>query len=223
MSGFLNWFIDFDETLASGAITWAFESAFPKLIREYHLPNDPARLQAAALVALERAAHDDAAALILHQLFETMGWPAALERTLFDDILTNYQPRLFDDATPFLERLKRLNRRVFVLSNNPLSLKLIALLEIEGYVSGIYTPTAHPGTRPKPHRSLWDVIVAADPLVTADNSALVGDDPWADGTFATTCGIACWLVDREARFDRLRGDTPYHWVRSLADIPLPER
>ena len=216
----LNWFIDFDDTLATGSMTWSLDEAFPKLIREFQLPLDEGVFHQAVTVAQEKTSRDASAEQVVHELFLTMGWPPDLERNLFRDILTNYQPALFEDALIFLERLRSLNKRVFVLSNNRLALRFVSQLQINGYVTGIYTPSQHPGTFPKPHRSLWDVIVAADSQVNAGNSAFVGDDPWTDGGFADNCGMACWIVDRKARFDHLRGVKAYGWVPSLLDIPL---
>ena len=201
-------------------MTWALEEAFPKLIREFQLPNDPVRLQQAITVAQERSSQDTSPAQVVHDLFATMGWPFALEQHLFKDVMTNYEPKLFDDALVFLKRLRDLNKRTFVLSNNPLSLKFVAQLQIEGYITGLYTPSLHAGTLPKPHRSLWDVIIASDSQVNAANSAFVGDDPWADGGFAENCGLNCWIVDRHDRFGHLRGVKPFTWVPSLLEIPL---
>ena len=218
-----NWLIDFDETLASGNITWAMETAFPKLIQQHRLAYDPARLHQAMLEGQEMSNRGEQSPTVLvHHLFAALEWPHELEQQLLDDVMNNYQPTLFADSLPFLTALKRLNKRVLVISNNPMSRKLITLLEIEGYIDAIYTPEKHPGALPKPHRSLWDVVLAADPGVTADNSAVVGDDPWSDGSFALNCGIPCWIVDRKGRFTHLQGETGYHWVAGLLDIPLED-
>jgi FMN phosphatase YigB (HAD superfamily) len=217
----LNWFIAFDVTLASGSVTWALESAFPKLIRENDLPVDEQRLHQALLVAQERSSRETDFGPLLDELFETMGWPLALKKRLVEDIFNSYQPELFDDTLPFLERLRAHNRRVFILSNNPLSLKFIKQLEIEGAIDGMYAPVLHPGARPKPHRDLWDII-SVDAGVQPSNSVMVGDDPWADGQFADNCGLPCWIVDRKARFSHLRAQHAYGWVRTLLEIPLAE-
>lgn len=222
MTAPLNWFIDFDETLATGSISWAFEWAFPKLIRKHRLPTDDALLAQAVLTAQERSSANYAPQVILHELFETMGWDPSLEAELFNDILTNYRPQLFDDALPFLTRLKALNRRVFVVSNNRLSLKFVKLLEIEEHITAIYTPEKYPGAQPKPHRSLWDCVLATETDVDERNSVVVGDDPWSDGAFADSCGLPCWIVDRAGRFSALYSQRPYRWVRSLQDIPLSD-
>lgn len=220
MTSPLNWFLDFDDTLATGSMTWSLEQAFPRLIHDYQLAHDPVRFMEAVEIAQEKTSRDISAEQVVHDLFLTMGWPTALERTLFRDVLSNYQPALFEDALSFLERLRALNKRAFVLSNNQLAFGFVSQLQIEGYVTGVYTPNRHPGTFPKPHRSLWDVIVAADAQVGADNSAFVGDDPWTDGGFAENCGLPCWIVDRQARFGHLHDVKPYGWVSTLLDIPL---
>jgi len=219
----LNWVIDFNETLASGNISWALENAFPRLIQQHQLPYDAARLHQAMLAGQEQSKREKLSPnALVHTLFEAMGWPEALEQPLLDDVVTNARPKLFDDTLPFLTRLKSLGKRILVVSNNPTSRQYVAHLNLEGYVDGIYTPADLPGTLPKPHRSLWDAVMTADAQVTPENSAIIGDDPWSDGSFATHCGITCWIVDRRGRFQHLREDKRYHWVEGLLDIPLED-
>lgn len=220
MPGPLNWLIDFDETLATSSLSWAEEFAFPRLIEQFELPNDESRLQQAMLLAQEQSRQDRDPFAIVRELFDTMAWPHHLEQILFDDVLANYQPQLFDDALPFLQHLKAANKRVFVISNNRRSRQLARLLQIEHYIDGIYTPHHYPDAQRKPHRSLWDIVCAAVPEVDVANSVHVGDDPWSDGRFAANCGIPCWLVDRKARFAERHEQGDYRWVRSLLDIPI---
>ena len=49
------WLLDFDETLASGNITYALQYAFPKFIRDHNLKPDPERLKRITLELQERA------------------------------------------------------------------------------------------------------------------------------------------------------------------------
>ena len=216
-----HWFIDFDETLATSGITWGLKYAFPRLIKEYHLPFDAARFNQAVLrvQAQDSQAGGDPRPL-LDMLFEAMQWPKALAPALLDDIYHNYQPELFEDAIPFLEQLQARGDAVYVVSNNPISPQNVEALKLKRYVSLIVTPKLYPGSQPKPHRSLWDAIRRTQPEIEAENSAMVGDDPWTDGVFAETCGMACWIVDRMDRFQNLDETASYRRVRSLSDIPI---
>jgi len=219
----LNWLIDFNETLASGNLSWALEVAFPKLIQQHRLPYDAARLHQAMLAGQEQAKRQrQPPAALVHSLFEAMGWPPELEQPLLDDVLANARPRLYDDTLPFLTRLKSLGKRVLVVSNNPMSRQFVTQLQLEAYVDAIYTPDTLPGALPKPSRSLWDAVLAADERVTPENVAVIGDDPWSDGSFAANCGIPCWIIDRRGRFKHLREDRRYHWVEGLLDIALED-
>lgn len=216
------WLIDFDETLASGSITWAFQSAFPKFIQAHHLRMDNERLARVMLVMQERTSQsaDYDPAELVEELFEQMEWPAELAQPLLQDLFENYQPALFDDALPFLQRLREKQQRIFVLSNNPRTPRHIRLIEIDQLVERVLTPDTCPDTFPKPHRSLWDFIVANEVDIDPANTVVVGDDPWSDGSFAEACGLDCWLVDRLSRFSALYSARPYQWVRSLDEISV---
>jgi FMN phosphatase YigB (HAD superfamily) len=217
----LNWLIDFNETLASGNLSWALENAFPRLIREHGLTFDAERLHQAMLAGQEQSKRERSSPrALVHTLFETMGWPEALEQPLLDDVLANARPTLYEDTLPFLTRLKSLGKRILVVSNNPASRQNVTALGLEALIDGIYTPADRPGVQPKPHRSLWEAVLAADPLVTPENAAIIGDDPWSDGAFAANCGIPCWIVDRRGRFHHLRQDQRFHWVEALSEIPV---
>lgn len=214
-----NWLLDFDDTLASGSTTWGWKHALPKLVREHQLPFDRERFQRAAQAAQARVADSAELEPAIEQLFQTMGWPAALQKALIEDVLTSYEPELFADAVPFLDRLRAARHTVYIVSNNPRSVALAQRLGIAPYIARFFTPDAHADGLAKPDPRLWAHIAAAAG-VTAQNSAVVGDDPWTDGAFAEQCGLACWLVDRDERFGALDEGSGRRRVASLAEIPV---
>lgn len=216
-----NWFLDFDDTLASGSTTWGWKHALPKLVRDHQLPFDRERFQRAAQAAQARVADSAALEPAIEQFFQTMGWPAALQKALIEDVLTAYEPELFADAVPFLDRLRAARHTIYIVSNNPRSVALAQRLGVAPYIARFFTPDAHADGLAKPDPRLWAHIVAAADGVTAQNSAVVGDDPWTDGAFAEQCDLACWLVDRDERFGALYGDSGRRRrVASLAEIPV---
>jgi FMN phosphatase YigB (HAD superfamily) len=215
-----NWMLDFDETLATGGITWGLKYAFPRLINEHNLPYDVEKFEQAVLVAQEQGSREYDPTRILSELFSTMGWPHELEAPLLTSILTNYQPELFDDVIPFLERLLQYGQNVYVLSNNPRSPKYVELLQLSDYISHVFTPSMFQASQSKPHRSLWDEIVRIHPEIENYETVLVGDDPWSDGVFAENCGLFCWIVDRMDRFRSMHYMKTYSWVRSLSEIAM---
>ena len=212
------WIIDFDETLATGSLTWAQEAAFPKLIRQYGLECDSIRLDQALMVAQEESSRDHDPRRILDELFAAMKWPPELADVLLKDILTNYQPRLYDDSLALLARLKQAGRTIVIVSNNPMSAKYATELGIAHLVDRVITSRTYPGARPKPHRDIWDALMIEYPELKTQQAAIVGDDPWADGEFARNCGIQCYLVDRAGRFHQQYGQFSSTWVRSLDEI-----
>lgn len=214
----LYWLLDFDDTLASGPVTWGLVHAFPKLIRDNGLTVDEHVFGQAILRAQERSNVEFDPRPILHDLFVELGWPASLEDRLFSDVVQNYRPELFPDVLPFLDRLRAEERKVYVVSNNPRSVQLIGLLGLQQAVAGVFTPKLCPGTQPKPHRSLWDYLCALFDDLTPDNAVIVGDDPWSDGAFSDNAGIPCWIVDRGNRYASLTAMKPYRWAASLLAI-----
>lgn len=217
-----NWILDFNGTLATSGITWGLRHAFPRLIQEHQLPYDATRFEQAALVAQERGSQETDPRPLLHDLFETMGWPHELEAPLLKDIMTNYQPELFEDALPFLERLRQHGHTICIVSNNPISTDNIQRLDLAHYINHIVTPNSYPGSQPKPHRDLWDQMLNEYPQMQQQPSVVVGDDPWTDGLFAENCNLPCWIIDRMNRFTALHTQKPYQWVQSLLDIPLTD-
>lgn len=220
MPGVKTWLLDFDETLASSGITWAFKDAIPKFAREHQMTYEEKHLASAMLVMQERASQTYDVDSLLHEFFELMNWTHDAQRQLLDDLWSNYRPTLFDDAKPFLERLKYSQQRVFVVSNNQRTPEQLKILGIDAYVQGVFTPDSCPNTQPKPHPSLWEYIAAQEADIDPPSTVVVGDDPWSDGKFADACKLTCWIIDRMNRFTDMRSQTPYFWVHSLSDIPV---
>jgi FMN phosphatase YigB (HAD superfamily) len=214
------WIVDFDETLASGNLTWALEHAFPKFVSEHQLVYDPQRLKEVMLTLQEAASNQPDPEPLMAQLFEAMQWDSSLQAPLLNDIFSNYQPSLFEDALPFLERVRQRGDHVLVVSNNPRTPDQIRFLGLESYIDGVFTPKLCPGTRPKPDRSLWDYILAQEAQINPQTTIVVGDDPWSEGLFAEACSLDCWIVDRMDRFSSLSTKPTYKLVRSLRDISL---
>ncbi len=220
MASIQTWLVDFDETLAAGSLTWAFQEAFPKFVREHHLSYDTQRLKEVMRDLQQRANQEADPAPLLQHLFEAMQWPHHLQNQLFDDLLSNYPPTLFDDAIPFLTRLREKGHRVYIVSNNRRSPQYVPLLGLEEYILQIVTPHTCPGTQPKPHQSLWRYIADQDTAIDPQQTFVVGNDPWSDGAFAEACGLPCWIVDRMNQFSDMHDQKSYSWVQSLLEIPL---
>lgn len=214
------WIIDFDETLASGNITWALQSVFPSFIARHQLPVDRERLASKILELQEVASRNPNPVPLLAALFETMGWPSELQSQLLEELFAHDKPELFDDALLFLERLRSAGHRVLIVSNNPRTLNQVPLLGLESQIDGVFTPHNTPGTLPKPDRSMWDYIIRQNLDIDPENTIVVGDDPWSEGSFAATCGLHCWIVDRMDRFSKLSDTPTYLRVRSLLEIPV---
>lgn len=211
------WFLDFDDTLASGATTWGLKHALPRLIETHHLPYEAAELHAATLEAQERANQVIDPRPVLGDLFDRLGWPQRLQAEFLRDVQTGYQPEVFPDALPFLQQAQARGEAVYIISNNPNAPDIAARLGLTPYIQEIYTPRAYPGARPKPHPGLWYYVLAHNPAVDPLRAVMVGDDPWSDGAFASACGLPYWIVDRDERFGTL---AELRRVKSLAEIPL---
>jgi FMN phosphatase YigB (HAD superfamily) len=207
--GMTQWFLDLDETLVVGPVSYALETALPTMIRDNNLSLDQARLNAALLWGQEQVASGMGDMEILKVLFDEMGWPHHLKPQLASDVFDHYTPALFNDTLPFLERVGS----IYVLSNNNHAPEIAAQLGITSYIAEFFTPKRCGVSSGKPHRDLWDFVRGSQ---NVEGALLVGDDPWADGMFANTCGIDCILVDRLDRFAHL---SQYRRVRSLGAIP----
>lgn len=215
-----SWFFDFDDTLATAQLTWALNTALPKLIQTYALPADPERLARAVLAAQQRWSVNDHFQGVLSGLFEDMGWSDELQGVFAKDLRSSYQPVLFDDALELLRALNQKGHLVYVISNNLIAPSNARDLGLAAHVREIFTPHMFPGAKRKPHPSLWQAILNRYPVLHTTTPIFVGDDPWTDGAFAEACGMMCWLVDRPGRMASLYQTTPYRWVRSLREIPI---
>ena len=213
------WLVDFDETLAVGTLTWVLKYTFPKFIIDHQLAYDETRLEKVMVTLQERSRQNPDSALLLTSLFEMMEWPQSLQAEFMADIGSNYRPSLFDDTLPFLQHMKAGKRRVYVVSNNKHTPLNMQMLQLDEYVTGVFTPKTSPGTQPKPHASLWEFITTQNVDIDPHTTGVIGDDPWTDGAFAENCGLPCWIVDRTKRLSELYSQKPYNWVQSLLDIP----
>ena len=214
------WFIDFDDTLAVGPITFAFEHVIPNLIKQHALPHDEALFSDACLEAQRQGNANVDPQLILNELFGKLGWPHELKNQFLNDIFTGYVPTLFEDAKSFLEQLQADSQKVYILSNNNQATALAGMLGITPYFAAILTPDSCGKIQGKPDRAMWDYATAQYSIGTGEPIHMVGDDPWSDGTFAETCQMDCWMLDRMNRYSPLYSQKNYHWVRSLKEIPI---
>lgn len=218
MNTIINWFIDFDDTLASGPTTWGLEYALPRLIHEHSLPLDQSRYDAAVLTAQERVNRETDLKPILNDLFDSQNWPRELQVSLLTDMQHNYRASLFPDSVEFLQFLRLQRKRVFVLSNNPTAPDLAKALGLDEFVDGYFTPKLCPGCLPKPDSSMWSFITNLNATVTATNSVIIGDDPWSDALFAQRCGLPYWIIDRKSRFSHIADLQKERLVTSLLEL-----
>jgi FMN phosphatase YigB (HAD superfamily) len=210
------WFVDFDDTLVVGPVTWAFEHAFPTLIRKHQLPYDAQKFEQAVLWGQEKSADDGNELMVLMRVFEMMGWSNNHIDELRHMVFNEYIPTVFDDTPAFLERVK--SDPVYILSNNNHAPEIAAQLGIHDRFQAIFTPRICGDVGKKPQRDMWDYIVSQG--ISVDDAVMIGDDPWSEGTFSTRCGIQCCIVDRMKRFTSFYNQFPYKWVQSIAEIQV---
>jgi FMN phosphatase YigB (HAD superfamily) len=214
------WILDFDDTLAVGPNTWAFEKVLPQLIHERNLPYDKPLYDSVMLQAQEKANNlelDDAE--VFNFVFDSLGWSHDLRSELEQKVYQEYQPSLFPDTQPFLEKLKAAEHTLYIISNNNHALALAKMLGIADYFAGIYTPKTCK-VLPKPKRDMWDFVTQQVEIDSAQTVYMVGDDPWADGAFAQACGHQCWILDRLGRYGSLHEKFPFQWATSFEGINI---
>ena len=214
----MQWFIDFDDTLAVGPITWAFEHVIPQMIEKNHLTYDEAVYNEAVLTAQRQGNDNVDEKTVIDDFFTTIGWPHHLKDQFLRDIYEGYTPTLFDDSTAFMDRLTADRHKIFIISNNNHAPFLAQQLGIEHYFTAIFTPKACGGVRGKPQRDMWDFVMAQSVVDSSAPVVIVGDDPWSDGDFAQNCNTPCWILDRMSRFSSLHTSKPFRWAKSLNDI-----
>jgi FMN phosphatase YigB (HAD superfamily) len=217
-----HWIIDFDDTLGKSWDTWAMTVGFPRFIETHKLETDAEKLNQAIMEAqaVSASSHNADALYLLQGLFKTMGWSQQLASQFLQEVHANFQLDLFDDALPFLERLREQQKTVYIVSNNPLSTERVKQFGLLSYVEAVLTPDKLPGAPRKPDIAVWDALKTLYSDLSEKSTVVVGDDPWSEGTFADACGLPCWIVDRNRRYRQLYSTKPYQWVYSLKDIKL---
>lgn len=201
-------------------MTWILEYGIPKLIHENQLPYDQDVFFQAIDAAQREAVHNFDSMTILRRLFDVLGWSnPGYYYSLLQDMQENYYPVLFDDTLVFLEYLYVLRHDVYIISNALTTPRLVNEMGLSPYIREVFTPGKTGGTRRKPHRDIWDYILANYPTVTPETSRMVGNNPWTDGAFAESCGLSFWLLDRVYRFTN-SDEQQHRRVSSLIDIPV---
>jgi FMN phosphatase YigB (HAD superfamily) len=208
----MQWFVDFDDTLTIAPTTWAIQTLLPRLIRQHQLPYTDESLYDALLRSQEEAALALSPYPMIESLFTLMGWSQKLKDTLVEEMRERYVPELFDDARPFLQRMKAAGEPIYIVANNNQAPPIAQALGIDVYVDDMFTPHSCGLLRGKPRSEMWDFICER---VDIENAIIVGDDPWCDGAFADACDIPCVLVDR---WDRFAHFTQYYRCISLNEI-----
>lgn len=209
------WVLDFDDTLALGPNTWAFETALPELVEKHHLPFDRDIFESVMLSAQEKANLSDDEDAVVQYMFDSLKWDIALKDELISRVYNDYQPTLFEDTLPFLNQLKAQNDTILIVSNNAYAPYLMEQLGIASYAQSIFTPKSTQKRR-KPYHEMWSDVLA----ITGDDPVyVVGDDPWSDGLFAEGNPQAqAWIIDRLQRYPSLHNQMSYRFVTSLLDI-----
>lgn len=203
--------LDFDDTLALGPNTWAFETVLPELIKEHKLPYEQTLFDEVMLKAQEESNTTGDEAAILDYVFGTLGWPANLKQDLVHRVFNEYQPALFPDTLPFLERKK--GETLLMVSNNNYAPQVAQALGIADYFRAIITPKSS-GKRAKPQPDMWEAVKE---IVGNDSVTMIGDDPWSDGLFSQGHeGASCYILDRLNRYKSLQ--LPYQFVANLDAI-----
>lgn len=211
----MHWLLDFDDTLVLGPNTWAFQEVLPDLIRSNNLKYDQALFDEVTLKAQQQANEDVSEEELLNYVFNTLQWPDELKSELIHRVYNGYQPHLFEDAIPFLDYVRERGDKVYLVTNNNYAPQIAEGLGLTDYFVGMITPKQSEA-RAKPHRDMWDALQAKYEL--EGDIVMVGDDPWADGTFAQTIGIPCWIIDRLVRYSSLHDELSYQWAKTFDDI-----
>ncbi len=215
------WLIDFDDTLAVGPFTWAFEHVIPRMIAKHNLPYDEALFNQAALDTQRQGGDNGEESGSIDGFLDEVGWDRSLKGELVEAIFHGYKPVLLPDAVAFLQRVKDASQTLFLFSNNNRAPLVTRYLGIDGYFSAMLTPALCGNLPGKPARDLFDHAIRAYAISSGEPVQVVGDDPWCDGAFADACNLDCWLVDRLKRYESLHAQHAYHWVSSLIEVNPP--
>ncbi len=211
----MNWFLDFDDTLALGPLTWAIQTVLPDLIQKNALSYDAAKLDSLVLDTQRDSVQGAKDTDMLDTVFQAMGWPDSLKANLLEKVFDQYTPTLFSDTLPFLQRMSAAGQALYILSNNNHAPQIAKGLGIAQYLTDIFTPKTFALERGKPHPEIWTCI---SKNCDVGNAILVGDDPWSDGAFSDACGIRCYIVDRLNRLEMI--SSVYKRVQSLDEITV---
>ena len=213
--------LDFDDTLAVGPNTWAFDVVLPQLIQERNLPYEKNLFDKVMLQAQEKGSNldlDDAE--VFNFVFESLNWTHDLRSELEQRVYREYQPALYPDTKPFLDKLKSDGHTLFVISNNNHAPALAQMFGIVEYFAGIYSPKLCENALPKPKRDMWDYVARQVTIDAKQDVWMIGDDPWADGAFAQACGHKCWILDRLGRYESLHEQFPFQWAANFEGVTV---
>src|SRR5262249_4943117 len=134
----MNWFLDFDDTLALGPITWAIQTVLPDLIQRNALAYDAAKLDKLVLDTqrdnVQRAKDTE----MLDTVFQEMGWPDSLKANLLEKVFDQYTPVLFSDTLPFLQHMTANGQALYILSNNNHAPQIAEALAINQFFAAIF-------------------------------------------------------------------------------------
>ena len=213
-----NWYLDFDDTLAVGPITWALQHVFPEMIESNSLPYDEASYTRVMLKAQRLSNEGVDEARILDEMFSRLGWPDHLKLELGQSVYTGYELALFEDTIPFLDYLREQEHTLFIISNNNKAVEHAETLDIAHYFTDILIPERCGAVPGKPDSGMWTHLLTCYPDLEGEGGHFVGDDPWSDGLFAEVCQLQCWIVDRMQRYQTLYTEKPYRWVTSLREL-----
>ena len=114
----MHWIIDFDDTLAIGPNTWAFEVVLPELIKKYELPYQKERFDAVMVEAQKRSAKEADESKLLAYIFSELQWRNDIGDELIDRVFNDYTPDLFPDSLDFLKHLHETSEKLYLVSNN---------------------------------------------------------------------------------------------------------
>jgi len=213
------WFLDCDETLVQSSYSWGMKVAFPNLMERHQLQFDRVKIEHAMNVVLQQTSDKSDILTITTAFFKELDWSNDWVNELLDDFRTNFKPSLFDDTIPFLEKLKKQNEVVSVISNNVHATNILKEVSIDAYMDYVITPSIC-GCEPKPHISLWNYVKKVIPNIDIQNCIMIGNDKKIDGLFADRCGIHCCIIDRNRNSNTHPQDNKYQWVSSLLEISV---
>ncbi|MBK8022534.1 MAG: hypothetical protein IPK19_14165 [Chloroflexi bacterium] len=220
MARYDNWILDFDDTLAIGPITWAIDVLLPEYLLANGLSVDVRTQNRALQRAQQAAAQDYNLTELIDSFVNDLGLPDAmsLKVGMRQKVEASIDYALFDDTIPFLKRLAANRCTVMIISNNNRAPALATLLDIAQYTQRMLTPNICFNCKRKPDRSMFDYAQRLEPRLRADNTVVIGDDPWSEADFATACDLPCVIVDRRNRYQDVSLPPNVRRVRTLLEL-----